>query len=127
MATARIDTLIVRCYPGGPGADNGYELYEDDGLSLDYTRGRYALTPLRYRLSDGGLTVTVGAAEGEYEGQPAERSYRIELPGLSSRAVARIDGRRTKISVNDRGMPCIDVPRRSIRRPVEITLTDPYQ
>ena len=127
MATARIDTLIVRCYPGGPGADNGYELYEDDGLSLDYTRGRYALTPLRYRLSDGGLTVTVGAAEGEYEGQPAERSYRIELPGLSSCAVARIDGRRTKIAVNDRGMPCIDVPRRSIRRPVEITLTDPYQ
>ena len=36
MASAPLDTLVVRCYPGEKGIENHYTLYEDDGQTLDY-------------------------------------------------------------------------------------------
>lgn len=40
MASAPLDTLVVRCYPGEKGIENHYTLYEDDGQTLDYQAGR---------------------------------------------------------------------------------------
>lgn len=38
---ANSDTLMLRIFSGANGA---YELYEDDGISLDYLKGKYSLT-----------------------------------------------------------------------------------
>jgi alpha-glucosidase (family GH31 glycosyl hydrolase) len=63
-----------------PGADNTFDLYEDDGETTDYQGGKYAIT--RFSLSDGCFTIH--AAEGDLSLVPATRTYRIHLRGLAS-------------------------------------------
>lgn len=83
MASRQTATPVFRVYPGCIGADNTYTLYEDDGLAMDYVLGGYALTRLTYSLIGGMLMLTVFPAEGEYNGQPQERSVVFELVDLS--------------------------------------------
>ena len=96
MASAKLDTLIVRCYPGEDGVTNTYTLYEDDGLTTDYLKGNYAETPLTYSKANGSTTVTIAPAKGSYTGQPQRRTYSIELPGVKQDAVVTVNGRRVK-------------------------------
>jgi hypothetical protein len=62
-----------------PGADNRFELYEDDGGTTAYLQGRYALTPFTLALGEGGLTFTIGPVQGERGLVPARRTYRLHL------------------------------------------------
>ena len=67
-----------------PTADGTGELYEDDGISLGYRTGAYALTPLKVeRLATGAVRFTVGVRQGRFDGMPVTRrmSVRFHLPG----------------------------------------------
>ena len=63
-----------------PGADNTFELYEDDGETTEYQRGKYAIT--RFSLQDDVLTVH--PAHGDLSVIPLKRTYRIYLGGLNT-------------------------------------------
>jgi alpha-glucosidase (family GH31 glycosyl hydrolase) len=58
-----------------PGADNTFDLYEDDGETTDYQRGKYAIT--RFELK--GDTFTIHPAEGDLSVIPSKRTYCIHL------------------------------------------------
>lgn len=75
------------------GADGGFDLYEDDGESLDCRNGHYRLTPIRYRIEPGYHCVEVGPARGLYRGAPAQRSYEVRLLGLPRPKSVELDGR----------------------------------
>jgi alpha-glucosidase/oligosaccharide 4-alpha-D-glucosyltransferase len=77
------DTLDLAVYPdsGRPGS---FSLYEDDGRTLNYQDGAYAVTNLAQRLhprNDGSadLSVSVGAAAGTYGGQPQARTVQAHV------------------------------------------------
>ena len=55
------------------GADGVGEWYEDDGDSLGYRSGEYAVTPLAYK--DGVLTI--GERRGSFAGMPATRRVTV--------------------------------------------------
>lgn len=122
MASTPLNTLIVRCYPGAEGACNTYTLYEDDGVSMDYTHGSYATTALTYQKQQHTVTIRVAPAEGSYEGQPQKRAYRFELPHVQAGAKVKVNGRRTK-AVYDSTLEgiVVNVKATDIRK--EITLT----
>jgi alpha-D-xyloside xylohydrolase len=68
--------------PGAPitlnvytGADGGFSLYEDDGVSRQYLNGAFARIPIRYDERSG--TLTLGAREGGYPGMVASRTFNI--------------------------------------------------
>ncbi len=61
-----------------PGADNQFELYEDDGVSTDYDCGIFAVT--RFELK--GAKFTIHAVEGDRSVVPAKRVYRIHFRGV---------------------------------------------
>ena len=82
-ASTPLSNLVLRVYPGEDGADNIYTLYEDDGESLEYTNGKFATTQLRYKRTGNIVSLTVSPANGEYKGQPKERSYTFELPAIT--------------------------------------------
>ncbi|MFA5962817.1 MAG: TIM-barrel domain-containing protein [Sphingomonas sp.] len=70
--------------PGGPivlhvfaGADGRYSLYEDDGVSDGYAKGKYARIPVRWDDKAGSLTI--GARSGSYEGMATKRSISIRF------------------------------------------------
>ena len=83
--------LAINVY--GSGNDR-FELYEDDGISLDYERGDYALTPIRYATSGAGHRLLIGPTRGSYSGQQQERRYAIRIHTARRPASIFVDGRR---------------------------------
>lgn len=57
-----------------PSEHSSYELYEDDGKSMDYQQGGYALTRFESTLSDSRWQLTVAKPTGTY--QPIAHQYK---------------------------------------------------
>lgn len=57
-----VQQLTLEVYPG----KGRFDLYEDDGKSLDYQQGKYAVTGIEVATSGNEITLTIGAAEGTY-------------------------------------------------------------
>ena len=85
------DHLIVDVY--GP-AKAKFDLYEDDGESLDYEKGESAETPLAFAgLKGRSSQLTIGPTTGTFAGQPGERSYEIRLHGIAGPTSVMVNGR----------------------------------
>lgn len=63
-----------------PGADNIFELYEDDGETIGYQNGKYATT--RFELK--GNTFTIHPTQGDLSVIPAQRMFRIHINRTST-------------------------------------------
>ena len=70
------------------GADGVFELYEDDGISMDYKAGKSVTT--RYALNWTEKNFVIGAAQGETGLIPARRRYTIRFYGVGADAVERV-------------------------------------
>jgi len=70
--------LVLHVFTGANGA---FDLYEDDGTSIDYVRGAFARVPLRW--DEKAQVLTIGQRQGSYAGMPATRaiSVRFHVPG----------------------------------------------
>ncbi|MCR5031789.1 MAG: glycoside hydrolase family 31 protein [Lachnospiraceae bacterium] len=81
-----------------PGKDGEFTLYEDDGISMDYTQGIACRTKYEMQMEkDGTLRLAIHPAEGHTEVIPAARSYQVVLHGVEAGegfAVERIVGDR---------------------------------
>ncbi len=72
-----LDTLILNVYGSGMGH---FDLYEDDGVSLAYAHGQYALTPISYATSSSGShQLIIEPTRGSYAGQVRARSYELRI------------------------------------------------
>lgn len=97
MASAPLDKLIVRCWPGEPGKTGKYTLYEDDGITEEYLNGAFARTALECAWSKSGVVVTVKPAKGLPAMIERKRAIVIELPATKKAAKADVDGVRAKV------------------------------
>jgi hypothetical protein len=77
--------LRLRVYPG-PSRET--QVYEDDGETLDYTRGEWLLRRVTSDAAERAQTVEIGSPSGPY--RPAARALEVSLPwhGEPSRVVA---------------------------------------
>jgi alpha-D-xyloside xylohydrolase len=66
------DPIEVRVYEGASGS---FTLYEDDGESYDYEKGRRAT--IRFDWDDHARVLGIGAQEGTFPGAPATRTFRV--------------------------------------------------
>jgi hypothetical protein len=104
-----------------PGADNRFELYEDDGDTTDYLRGRYALTAFVQEWHGDKLHFRIAPVAGEAGLAPAERTYELCLRGIA---------RPASIAVAVNGSPVAtsfeyDATTQSVRlAPVTLTPAD---
>ena len=123
MATAPLTTLRVRCFPGPDGKTESGTLYEDDGVTTGYERGQSATTPLTYTRRGSFVTVTVGAVQGRYVGQPARRRLIVELPDTVQAARAEANSRPIPVSYDPAtGANSVALPLRPIREAAVVTL-----
>ena len=90
-AGAEAGALIVNVYGDGNGR---FDLYEDDGDSLDYERGRYALTPMTYRTAGTRHRLLIGPTAGSYEGQGERRPYELRIHTAHRPASISVNGVR---------------------------------
>lgn len=73
----------------GAGADGAFDMYEDDGISMDYEMGKYAITRFetKYDANKNVTTLTINGATGDLKQIPKEREYQIVLYGLKGGTV----------------------------------------
>ncbi len=79
--------LRIRVFPGPP---RDATLYEDDGETLEYTKGQSSLRRVKYDAADRAHTVEIGAPSGSY--RPAPRSLEVSIPW---------EGEPTRVVVGD--------------------------
>jgi alpha-glucosidase (family GH31 glycosyl hydrolase) len=79
-----MDTLTLKVYPVQIGTSL-FTLYEDDGKTLAYQSGSYALTRFTQSIGDNGTTLqlVIGPSMGQFAGKLQRRSYVVELHGVS--------------------------------------------
>ncbi len=125
MASAPLDTLVIRCYPGQNGDRNTYTLYEDDGITLDYQKGQYATTALTYQKKDAETSVQIASTQGKYDGQEKQRAYRIELPGVKVSSKISVNGKkvRARYSEDIQGI-VIPIKKTDIRKEIRIRIQE---
>lgn len=66
-----------------PGRDNQFNLFEDDGQTMAYRQGQYALTPMRQSWQAGQLQFTIEPVQGDSRHIPARRTYSLFFRGVS--------------------------------------------
>jgi alpha-D-xyloside xylohydrolase len=93
--------------PGAPitlfvftGADGGFDLYEDDGVTYGYEKGQFAYIPMRYDAARRMLTI--GARSGSFEGMAEERTFRVRWIREGGKAPSELDA-ATDITVAYQG------------------------
>ncbi len=88
------EPLTIRVYPG---RDGRFILYEDDGKSLDYLNGAFALTAFRWNDAERTLEIE---RRGAWPGTEADapRTLMIELMPDGPRRAVELSGPRTAVS-----------------------------
>ncbi len=71
-----------------PGENSSFDLYEDDGSSLDYKTGKFSLTRITSAGSSGALKVNISKATGGY--MPANRTYLAKVRWPEEKAPAKV-------------------------------------
>ncbi len=92
--------MVLDVYPM-EGVDDCSALYEDDGVTLDYTDGGSRETALELVTEAGVTTVTVGAAEGKYTTAWTEREWTLRIHGMDV----------TSVTVNGETVEFTEVPQ----------------
>jgi hypothetical protein len=81
-----------------PGADNVFELFEDDGETVGYQQGKYALTKLAQTWGGDSLTLTISPVKGDQDFVPEKRCFRLNFRGIA--APAEISITHNDVSIN---------------------------
>jgi alpha-glucosidase (family GH31 glycosyl hydrolase) len=66
-----------------PGADNHFELYDDDGNSTGYLKDSYALTPFNLKWESDKLEFTISPVNGDLAQSPYIRTYELKFWGIA--------------------------------------------
>lgn len=70
------DATTIKVYRG---ANGDFTLYEDDGISLDYLKGKSTRTHFSWNDKTATLTIQPAISKGSVINQPVNRSFNIEL------------------------------------------------
>lgn len=116
-----LNKLIVNIYGSGKGSFN---MYEDDGVSLDYKKGQYAWTRMTYLTNNTSRQVAIGPTKGSFKGQVQKRSYLIHIHDINKPTSVSVNGKNFKKWNWDAKMSTvvIDLPMQSIRDKVTVVI-----
>ena len=119
-AGAEPGDLIVNVYGDGNGR---FDLYEDDGLSLDYERGGYAITPMSHDTAGASHRLVIGPTRGSFAGQGERRRYELRIHAARRPAAILVNGARAADWHWRRSdsIACLMLPAGSIRKPLTVT------
>jgi alpha-glucosidase (family GH31 glycosyl hydrolase) len=85
-----LDDVTVLVYPDGASA---FTLYEDDGVSNEYRRGRSVRTTFTCKADPVGIVCAVEAPDGDATLIPASRAYTFKIRAPQRPGSVEIDGR----------------------------------
>lgn len=91
------DRLSLKIFAG---ADNQYELYEDDGFSQAYKEGSYSTTKIEQIFKKGKIRINIHPISGEIDHLPIKRYYELSIIGINApkKVTLIIAGKKQDIS-----------------------------
>jgi alpha-glucosidase (family GH31 glycosyl hydrolase) len=84
------DPLTLHVYPNG---ESEFTLYEDDFHTYGYERDEFARTRITCSESETGVSVTVGASQGQYVGKVQQRKYNFIVYGTTRPETVLVNGK----------------------------------
>ena len=81
-----------------PGANNVFDLYEDDGVSCDYKNNHSCTTRISLDWTDQKVIITIHPVRGDSSLIPDKRSWKIQLRGSRPKCYATVNGCPTPVS-----------------------------
>jgi alpha-glucosidase (family GH31 glycosyl hydrolase) len=85
------DTLTLDIYPA---KSDIFNLYEDDGKTREYRKGKWSVTQISCRQDEGSIRIVIDSTSGAYTGMPANRNYQLEIHTLRKPRTVLINGLR---------------------------------
>lgn len=73
------DNLTLKIYPLTGGGTSRFTLYEDDGQTYGYESGNAATTDIQAEKNESGVTLTIDAIQGQYDGIVLNRTWAAEV------------------------------------------------
>ncbi len=103
----------------GAGADGEYELYEDDGISMNYESGASVKTAfsVKYDAQSKKIEFTIDAAKGDLSLIPDERSYVVEFLGATG------EGNGAQSGMNGKSL-VFKLPKTQVTQPQTIVISN---
>lgn len=86
QGSAALDDLRLRIYPSSQ--ETVFDLIEDDGVTIDYKKGKKATTRVSQKSNGGKIRVTVDETKGDYEGMKDARNTIVEILSPKTSAVS---------------------------------------
>ncbi len=71
-----LESIELRVYPG---ADGDFTLYEDEGDTYNYEKGKYATIPMHW--NDATRALTIGERKGSFAGMIENRTFNVVIVG----------------------------------------------
>lgn len=90
----RGNDLTLKVFPGSSG---GFELYDDSGTGLGYTKGQYTETEIAERSISGGFRLVISPSKGSFPSEPSSRAYTVELIASTRPSSVTVDGLKLDI------------------------------
>ncbi|MHB0998381.1 MAG: glycoside hydrolase family 31 protein [Armatimonadota bacterium] len=89
-----LDPLTLDVYASDKASS--FKLFEDDGESLDYRKGKFAWTNIEFapQGNNGTYTLKIDPAQGKFQGQLKNRRYEIRLHGLLKPDSISLNGKK---------------------------------
>ena len=79
-----------------PGADGQFTLYEDDGISQDYLKGKATWTHITWNDKAKKLTIELGAPKGAISQIP-DRTFKVQLIPEGAIKTVHFTGKRMEV------------------------------
>ncbi len=90
-----VDPLVLRVFPARVGSGS---VYEDEGNTDGYTRGRFSRTNVTFEsVNDKEMRIVVEPATGSYPGMKKSRSYIFQIMNVFPPRLVVCDGKTVKI------------------------------
>ena len=116
-----LDTVILNVYGSGSGH---FDLYEDDGISFDYNKGKSAVTAMDHSTDAGGQQhLTIAPTRGTFSGQVSQRAFELRIFAKNRPASVSVDGHDVgAVSWDaDRSLATVTLPSHPIGDRTEVT------
>ena len=117
----------------GAGGSGKYTLYEDDGISMEYKKGRSVTTPvlLEWNTEARRCVIRLGASEGDTTLIPKRRNYELVLCGAESYPDIKAvcvdqDGKEYNLQIQKEkqtGFLSLTVPDRAVGDSITVTVS----
>jgi alpha-glucosidase len=86
-----VDTLTLDIYPA---KSDVFDLYEDDGKTREYQKGKWSVTRISCRQDEGSIRIVIDSTSGSYTNMATTRNYQLQIHTTRKPRLMLINGVR---------------------------------